>query len=206
MKQLLQSNSPIKLLTIDYLCGMMNTAPMKAHNTFQDSSSQPTSNHPTSNHPASKSEIYPLLIKQLTALVQGENDQIANLGNTMALLKSTLNVSWVGVYEVRGDELVLGPFQGEVACTRIPYGKGVCGTSWKEKAVINVPDVTRFHGHIACSSTTKSELVLPIFTSSKEVKMVLDLDSDELSFFEPIDEHYLKQVVAIIEGFLNNKS
>jgi len=150
---------------------------------------------------ASKEEKYKTLVPQIEALVFGEQDVVANLSNIAAALRQTMNFFWVGFYVVKANELVLGPFQGPIACTRIQYGKGVCGTSWKEKKVILVPDVEEFPGHIACSSDSKSEIVLPAFKNS-EVALVLDVDSDKLNDFDQTDERYLRQVMAIIEKLI----
>ncbi len=145
---------------------------------------------------------YKTLIPQLEALTVGEPDLTANLANIAAALKQTLDFFWVGFYLVKNtggkQELVLGPFQGPIACTRIGLGKGVCGASWKEKRVIIVPDVDAFPGHIACSSASKSEIVLPAFKNN-EVALVLDVDSDKLNDFDATDEKYLLQVMQLIE-------
>ncbi|HZX75301.1 MAG TPA: GAF domain-containing protein [Cyclobacteriaceae bacterium] len=148
-----------------------------------------------------KTERYKILIPQIQSLVEGEPDIVANLSNIAAALRQTMNFFWVGFYLVKNNELVLGPFQGPIACTRIAFGKGVCGASWKEKKVILVPDVEEFPGHIACSSDSKSEIVLPAFKNN-EVALVLDVDSDKLNDFDEIDEIYLKQVMTVIEKFL----
>lgn len=150
---------------------------------------------------ATKAEIYKTLIPQIEALTQGEPDLIANLANITAALKQSFNFFWVGFYLVREDSLVLGPFQGPIACTRIAKGKGVCGTVWEEKKAIIVPDVDLFPGHIACSSASKSEIVLPALKNN-EVVLVLDIDSDQLNDFDAIDEAHLKKIMGIIEGFL----
>lgn len=150
---------------------------------------------------ASKEGKYKTLVPQIEALVFGEQDVVANLSNIAAALCQTMNFFWVGFYVVKANELVLGPFQGPIACTRIQYGKGVCGASWKEKKVILVPDVEEFPGHIACSSDSKSEIVLPAFKNS-EVALVLDVDSDKLNDFDQTDERYLRQVMAIIEKLI----
>jgi len=147
----------------------------------------------------SRKERYQSLIPQLKALVEGESDFIANLSNIMAALKHGMNFLWVGVYFVKKDELVLGPFQGPVACTRISFGKGVCGTAWKEKRTIIVPDVNQFPGHISCSSESLSEIVLPIFNAMNEVELVLDVDSNRLNDFSDTDKIYLQEVVSLIE-------
>ena len=150
---------------------------------------------------ATKAEIYEALIPQIEALTQGEPDLIANLANFAAALKQSFNFFWVGFYIVREDSLVLGPFQGPIACTRIAKGKGVCGTVWKEKKSIIVPDVDLFPGHIACSSASKSEIVLPALKNN-EVALVLDVDSDQRNDFDAVDEANLKKIMGIIEGFL----
>jgi L-methionine (R)-S-oxide reductase len=151
---------------------------------------------------------YKTLLPQIEALTNGEPDVIANLSNIAAALRQTMNFFWVGFYIVKNkampagrQELVLGPFQGPIACTRIAYGKGVCGACWKEKKVMLVPDVEDFPGHIACSSDSKSEIVLPAFKDN-EVALVLDVDSDQLNDFDATDELYLTQVMKVIEKFL----
>lgn len=138
----------------------------------------------------SKEEKYQELIPQLKALISGESDLVANLANVSAGLKEAFRFLWVGFYLVKKEELVLGPFQGPVACTRIQKGKGVCGSSWEQGKTIIVPDVEKFEGHIACSSLSKSEIVIPIFRN-KEVVAVLDIDSSELNTFDPTDEKHL---------------
>lgn len=147
----------------------------------------------------SKKEKYASLLPQLKALVEGESDTIANLSNVIAALKQAMNFFWVGVYFVKANDLVLGPFQGTVACTRIAFGKGVCGIAWKEKQILVVPDVDQFPSHIACSSESKSEIVLPVFNKAGDVALVLDVDSDKLNDFDETDKIYLQQVVEIIE-------
>lgn len=146
----------------------------------------------------SKEEKYKSLVPQIEALISGEENIIANLSNIMAALKYTMNFFWVGVYFVKNEELVLGPFQGPVACTRIKYGKGVCGTSWANKKSIIVPDVEQFPGHIACSSLSKSEIVIPVFNSKNKIVMVFDIDSDELNSFDTVDEQYLNKIISLI--------
>ena len=148
-----------------------------------------------------KKKRYATLIPQLEALVSGESDLIANLANIAAALKQTMNFFWVGFYLVKDNQLVLGPFQGPIACTRINLGKGVCGTAWKEKKTIIVPDVDEFPGHIACSSDAKSEIVLPAFKNG-EVFLVLDVDSDSLSDFNSVDEEGLERVMRLMEKFI----
>jgi GAF domain-containing protein len=152
---------------------------------------------------ATKKEKYESLLPQIKALVEGENDYIANLSNIMSALKSGMGFFWVGVYFVKdlgpgAQELVLGPFQGPVACTRIKRGKGVCGKSWEQQQTIIVEDVDKFPGHIACSSLSRSEIVLPAFDRNGNVMLVLDVDSEHLSAFDETDKAYLEQVVKII--------
>ena len=141
-----------------------------------------------------KSSQYESLIPQLQGLLSGEPDLIANLANTAAALKEQFRWFWVGWYLVKKEELVLGPFQGPVACTRIRHGRGVCGTSWKEASTIIVPDVEAFPGHIACSSLSKSEIVVPMIVND-EVIGVLDVDSEAYGQFDETDKHYLEQIV-----------
>jgi L-methionine (R)-S-oxide reductase len=151
---------------------------------------------PASN--LSRHQRYQELIPQVQALVVGESDLIANLANIAAALHETFRFLWVGFYLVQQDTLVLGPFQGPVACTRIAKGKGVCGTAWMEKRNILVPDVEQFPGHIACSSLSRSEIVLPAFRDGK-VFLVLDVDSEELNHFSEEDEKGLQEIIRIIE-------
>ncbi len=146
----------------------------------------------------SKAEKYESLLPQLNALVEGENDFIANLSNIMAALKFTMDFFWVGIYFVKDKQLVLGPFQGPVACTRISFGKGVCGKSWEQKKTLVVEDVDQFPGHIACSSLSRSEIVLPAFDKNGEVFLILDVDSEHLSYFDETDKSYLEQVMHLI--------
>ncbi len=148
-----------------------------------------------------KQERYATLVPQIQSLIEGETDVVANLSNIAAALKQTMDFFWVGFYLVKDNQLVLGPFQGPIACTRIQYGKGVCGASWKEKKVILVPDVEEFPGHIACSSASKSEIVLPAFKNG-EVALVLDVDSDTLNDFDQSDKEALEQVMRLVEGVL----
>lgn len=144
-----------------------------------------------------KEEKYKELLPQLYSLVSTETDLIANLANIAAALKQTFGFFWVGFYLVKEGELVLAPFQGPIACTRIRLGKGVCGTAWKEVRTLVVPDVELFPGHIACSSESKSEIVVPIIKQD-EVIGVLDIDSDILNSFDEIDAHYLKEICTYI--------
>ena len=146
-----------------------------------------------------KKERYEALLPQIKALVDGEPDFIANVANIMAALREAMGFFWIGVYKVDGNELVLGPFQGPVACTRIGFGKGVCGTAWKEKRVIIVDDVAAFPGHIACSSLSQSEIVLPAFKNN-EVFLVLDVDSDAPASFDAVDAKYLGAIITLIES------
>lgn len=147
----------------------------------------------------SKEEQYQSLIPQIQALISGEDDLIANLANIGAALKEQFGWLWVGFYLVKGEELVLGPFQGPVACTRIKSGKGVCGRSWQEAKTFIVEDVDKFPGHIACSSASRSEIVLPILIDGV-VFGVLDVDSAELAQFDEVDEKYLGQVISLINA------
>jgi GAF domain-containing protein len=148
-----------------------------------------------------KKEKYESLLPQIKALVEGEKDFIANLSNIMSALKFGMDFFWVGIYFVKDNQLVLGPFQGPVACTRISLGKGVCGKSWEQKQTIIVEDVDLFPGHIACSSLSRSEIVLPAFDKSGNVTLVLDVDSEQLATFDETDKLYLEQVIKIIEDF-----
>ena len=144
-----------------------------------------------------KANKYQDLYKQIEAIVSGESDMIANMANTAALIHESFGFWWTGFYIVKEEQLVLGPFQGPVACTRIPYGKGVCGSSWKRKESIVVPDVEEFPGHIACSSLSRSEIVVPIFKGD-EVFAVLDIDSKELSTFDETDREQLERIVRLL--------
>ena len=144
-----------------------------------------------------KQELYSNLLPQIRSLVEDEPDAIANMANISACLKDTFHFWWVGFYRVVGEELVLGPFQGPMACTRIRKGRGVCGTAWQEKRTIIVTDVDKFPGHIACSSLSRSEIVVPIFKGDK-VAAVLDIDSEKLGCFDDVDEVWLEKLVAII--------
>jgi GAF domain-containing protein len=144
-----------------------------------------------------KEEQYKNLLPQITGLLEGENDLVANLANVAAALKEQFNWLWVGFYLVKNDELVVGPFQGPVACTRIRKGKGVCGTSWAESRTVIVADVEKFPGHIACSSLSKSEIVIPVIKNN-DVVAVLDVDSEQPDHFDTTDEKYLKEVLANI--------
>lgn len=146
----------------------------------------------------SKEEIYQSLLPQIKALIEGEPDLVANLANIAAALKEQFGWLWVGFYLVKNDELVLGPFQGPVACTRISKGRGVCGAAWQQAETLIVPDVEKFPGHIACSSLSRSEIVVPLI-SNNEVVGVLDVDSELLNLFDETDKKYLEEVVGMIQ-------
>lgn len=150
---------------------------------------------------ADKAEKYKALLPQIEALVTGEPDLTANLANIAASLKYGMDFFWVGFYLVKDDELVLGPFQGPIACTRIRMGKGVCGTAWEKGETTIVQDVDVFPGHIACSSDSKSEIVLPAFKNGK-VALILDVDSDQLSDFNEIDREYLEGLMRVVEKLI----
>ena len=153
------------------------------------------------NYEGTSEEKYVALSKQLNALLTGETDRIANLSNAAALLNQFLDeVNWVGFYLMKGEELVLGPFQGLPACVRIPKGKGVCGTVAEKQVTLRVQDVHQFPGHIACSSLSQSEIVVPVFKDGKVVA-VLDVDSEELNTFDEIDQHYLEIICACISTY-----
>ncbi len=145
-----------------------------------------------------KADQYQSLIPQIKGLLEGEPDLIANLANVVAALKEQFDWFWVGFYIVRNDELVLAPFQGPVACTRIKKGRGVCGSSWAQAKTLIVPDVEKFPGHIACSSLSKSEIVVPVIRNN-EVVAVLDVDSSEYDQFDTTDQQYLEEIVSLIE-------
>lgn len=145
----------------------------------------------------SKEEKYKSLLLQIKALIEGEEDIIANMANVSAAIKEMFDYFWVGFYQVKSEMLVLGPFQGPIACTRIKYGRGVCGTCWKEKSTIIVSDVDQFPGHIACSSLSRSEIVVPVMKDN-EVLAVLDVDSVELDEFDEIDSLYLNEICSLL--------
>ena len=142
-----------------------------------------------------KEEKYALLYKQVRALVEGESDTIANMAHIAAMIQETFRFWWTGFYRVAGEELVLGPFQGPLACSRIKFGRGVCGTAWKECATQVVPDVELFPGHIACSSASRSEIVVPVFNAAADVTAVLDIDSEQLAMFDNVDRLWLEKIV-----------
>ena len=144
-----------------------------------------------------KEDKYTILYKQIAAVTQNESDTIANMANVAAMIHQTFGFWWTGFYRVVGVELVLGPFQGPLACSRIAYGRGVCGTAWKEGRTQVVPDVEQFPGHIACSSASKSEIVVPLFNDGKVVA-VLDIDSEHLATFDDTDRLWLERIVALL--------
>lgn len=150
----------------------------------------------------SRQEIYDSLVPQIKALTEGESDLTANLANISAALKEAFGFFWVGFYLKKENQLVLGPFQGPIACTRINFNKGVCGHCYMTKEVVIVPDVEAFPGHIACSSASKSEIVLPAFDKNGEVFLILDVDSDQLNDFSKVDAEGLMKVIRIVEGLV----
>ena len=145
-----------------------------------------------------KTEQYRLLERQIAALLEGETDTIAKMANVTAVLHETFGFWWTGFYRVAGNELVLGPFQGPVACMHIPFGKGVCGTAWKRNETVVVPDVEQFPGHIACSSASRSEIVVPVHGADGAVTAVLDIDSDRLATFDEEDKVWLEKIVTLL--------
>lgn len=145
--------------------------------------------------PMRKEEKYRLLTAQVKSLIEGETDSVSVMANVSAAVHEAMGFFWTGFYIVHGDELRLGPFQGSVACMHIPFGRGVCGTAWKEAKTIVVPDVEEFPGHIACSSLSRSEIVVPVFNTKNEVVAVLDIDSCDLHTFDEVDQHWLEDVV-----------
>ena len=151
---------------------------------------------------ATKAEKYEALLPQIEALISGEPDLYANLSNVAAALKQAFDFFWVGFYLVKENQLVLGPFQGPISCTRISFGKGVCGTAWKEGKTQLVPDVDAFPGHIACSSASRSEIVVPVFKGD-QVAMVLDVDSDQLNDFDNTDQEYLEKLMKSLSATLS---
>jgi GAF domain-containing protein len=145
-----------------------------------------------------KEEKYKLLTEQIACLIEGETDQIAIMANVAAAIHEAMGFFWTGFYRVVGDELLLGPFQGPVACMHIGFGRGVCGTAWKQRETIVVPDVEQFPGHIACSSLSRSEIVVPLFDKTGAVSAVLDIDSKDLATFDDTDRVYLEKILALI--------
>ena len=146
----------------------------------------------------SKGAQYDLLARQLAALLEGETDPIAKMANIAAVLHESFGFWWTGFYRVAGEELILGPFQGPVACMHIPYGKGVCGTAWARNETVVVPDVEAFPGHIACSSASRSEIVVPVHGADGAVVAVLDIDSDKPATFDDIDKEWLEKIVKLL--------
>jgi GAF domain-containing protein len=145
----------------------------------------------------SKEQKYEVLYKQIVSLVEGESDTIANMANIAAMIHHTFGFWWTGFYRVVGEELILGPFQGPLACSRIKYGRGVCGTAWKEQTTQVVADVELFPGHIACSSLSRSEIVVPVW-ADEEIVGVLDIDSEHLATFDEVDRVWLEKIVALL--------
>ena len=146
-----------------------------------------------------KEEKYALLYSQVAALTEGESDLIANMANIASMIHNTFGFWWTGFYRVRDNQLILGPFQGPLACSRIGFGKGVCGTAWKLRKTVIVPDVDKFPGHIACSSASKSEIVVPVFDKDGyEIIAVLDIDSDSLDTFDQTDRFWLEKIIRLI--------
>ena len=145
-----------------------------------------------------KKEKYELLLQQVESLIAGETNKVGVLANVSAAIHEAMGFFWTGFYLVNDNELILGPFQGSVACYHIPYNKGVCGTAWARRQTVVVPDVEEFPGHIACSSLSRSEIVVPVFNASNEVVAVLDIDSKELATFDEVDQNYLERIVRIV--------
>ena len=145
-----------------------------------------------------KEEKYEVLYRQIEALIEGESDMIANMANVAAMIHSTFHFWWTGFYRVVGEELVLSPFQGDLACSRIKYGRGVCGTAWKSQTTQVVPDVELFPGHIACSSLSRSEIVVPVWRGG-EIVAVLDIDSEHLATFDEVDRLWLEKIVKLFD-------
>jgi len=145
-----------------------------------------------------KEENYKLLFEQVKALIAGETDEVAIMANVCAAIHEAMGFFWTGFYIVKGEKLVLGPFQGPVACMHIAYGRGVCGTAWQRAESVVVPDVEQFPGHIACSSLSRSEIVVPVFNTEGKVKAVLDIDSKELGTFDATDQQWLEKIVKML--------
>ena len=152
------------------------------------------------NNSVNKEEKYRLLTEQLKALLEGETDQVAMMANVAAAIQAEMGFFWTGFYRVVNDELLLGPFQGPVACMHIPFGRGVCGSAWKQRQTIVVPDVQQFPGHIACSSLSRSEIVVPLFSKDGKVTAVLDIDSKELATFDETDRRYLETICRLVDS------
>ena len=152
-----------------------------------------------------KEQTYRLLTEQIRALTEGETDSVAVMANVCAAIHETMGFFWTGFYRVKNGELVLGPFQGPVACMHIGFGRGVCGSAWKQRQTLVVPDVEQFPGHIACSSLSRSEIVVPVQTDDGEVQAVLDIDSKELNTFDDTDRHYLEAICRIVAQSMVNQ-
>ena len=150
----------------------------------------------------SKKERYELLLRQVESLIAGETNKVGVLANVSAAIHEAMGFFWTGFYLVNDNELILGPFQGSVACYHIPYNKGVCGTAWARQQTVVVPDVEEFPGHIACSTLSRSEIVVPVFNSSHEVVAVLDIDSKELATFDEVDQYYLERMMQSVAHIL----
>ena len=145
-----------------------------------------------------KEEQYKMLVEQIGSLIAGETDLVAVMSNVAAAIHQEMKFWWTGFYRVVGDELVLGPFQGPVACMHIPFGRGVCGTAWQREQTIVVPDVEQFPGHIACSSASRSEIVVPVFDKEGRVTALLDIDSEQLATFDETDQRYLEEICRML--------
>ena len=145
-----------------------------------------------------KAQKYQMLVSQIASLIEGEDDQISIMSNVAAAIHQEMKFWWTGFYRVVGDELLLGPFQGPVACMHIPFGRGVCGTAWQRQQTVVVPDVDQFPGHMACSSQSRSEIVVPVFSPDGKVTAVLDIDSENLATFDDVDRQYLEQICQMI--------
>ena len=145
-----------------------------------------------------KEEQYKMLVDQIRSLIAGETDQVAVMSNVAAAIHQEMKFWWTGFYRVVGNELVLGPFQGPVACMHIPFGRGVCGTAWQREQTIVVPDVEQFPGHIACSSASRSEIVVPVYDKEGRVTAVLDIDSERLATFDETDQRYLEEICRML--------
>ena len=153
-----------------------------------------------------KEKTYQLLLKQVESLIEGENNAVGQLANTAALVHETMGWWWTGFYLVNGDTLQLGPFQGPIACYNIKRGRGVCGTAWQEDRTIVVPDVEQFPGHIACSSLSRSEIVVPLHDGEGNIAGVLDIDSKEIATFDEVDAHWLEEIARVIERHVFTRS
>lgn len=187
-------------MTRDIKLKNTGTAPSRSDDTFINPTQVQRSVGPKQTD-MDKNETYKLLLAQVKAMVKDESDPVANMANVAALIQEAFHFWWTGFYRVIGEQLVLGPFQGPVACTRIGFGKGVCGTSWKERQTLVVKDVEQFPGHIACSSESKSEIVVPLIKQG-EVIGVLDIDSERLATFDQTDKEWLEQIAEATAAVL----